>query len=246
MTRALFVTLLVLMAGPAFAGQNVTYTVGGGQYEGYLAKSYGPSAGLVVIVHDWDGLTGYEKKRAEMLAGMGYDAFAVDLYGKGNRPSTLAAKRAETGKLRKDRAAMRARMLGGLAEARRLASGSTVVMGYCFGGGAVLEMARSGQASGVRGYATFHGDLSKPAGESYPANTPPMLIEHGGADTSVKMSAVTALVGDLEKARIKYEIQVFSGTPHAFTVFGTKRYRKTADTQSWAAFSEFLKQRLGG
>ena len=118
-------------------------------------------------------------------------------------------------------------------------------MGYCFGGAAVLELARSGKAKGIKGYATFHGGLSTPKGQSYPANTAPILIAHGGADASIKMSHVAALSEGLEKAGVSYEIQVYSGAPHAFTVFGSSRYQKRADNKSWAAFASFLKVNLG-
>ena len=237
--------LVVLMSQSALAGEKVTYSVEGDDYEGYLAKASGESAGLVLVIHDWDGLTDYEVKRAEMLAALGYDAFALDLFGKGNRPTDTAGKRALTGKLRQDRARMLSLIRGGLAEARRQAGGDVVVMGYCFGGGAVLELARSGEAR-VKGYVTFHGSLATPAGQSYPKDTPPLLIAHGGADTSVKMSHVAALSEELETAGISYEIQVYSGAPHAFTVIGSSRYRETADRRSWVAFSDFLKVNLGG
>ncbi len=237
--------LVVLMSQSALAGEKITYSVNGNDYEGYLAKASGESAGLVLVIHDWDGLTDYEVKRSEMLASMGYDAFALDLFGKGNRPADTAAKRALTGKLRKNRAMMLSLIRGGLAEARRQAGGDVVVMGYCFGGGAVLELARSGKAR-VKGYVTFHGSLATPAGQSYPKGTPPMLIAHGGADTSVKMSHVAALSEELEAAAISYEIQVYSGAPHAFTVIGSGRYRETADRKSWNAFSDFLTVNLGG
>ncbi len=238
--------LMVLMLEPVLAGENITYSVNGHEYEGYLAKASGESAGLVLVVHDWDGLTDYEIKRSEMLAGLGYDAFAIDLFGKGNRPVETAAKKAETGKLYKDRAKMLSLVLGGLAGARRHVAGDAVVMGYCFGGGGVLELARSGKAEGVKGYVTFHGGLATPEGQSYPANTPPILIAHGGADKAVKMSHVAALSEELEKAGISYEIQIYSGAPHAFTVIGSGRYRETADRKSWNAFSDFLKVNLGG
>ena len=230
----------------AGAGQVVDYTVNGGAYEGYSATAYGKSKGLVLVIHDWDGLTEYEVKRAEMLAGMGYDAFAVDLYGKGNRPVETGAKKAETGKLYKDREKMRKLILGGLAEARRKSTGKAVVMGYCFGGAAVLELARSGKAGGIAGYATFHGGLKTPEGQSYPKDTAPILILHGGADTSITMDHVAGLSKELETTGVPYEIQVYSGAPHAFTVFGSKRYRDVADSHSWDAFSDFLTTNLAG
>ena len=236
----------VVVSFGANAGQPVDYTVGGASFEGYSATAMGTSKGLVLVIHDWDGLTDYEVKRAEMLAEMGYDAFAVDLYGKGNRPADTGAKKAETAKLYKDRELMRSLILGGLDKARALGGGDAVVMGYCFGGAAVLELARSGKAANVRGFATFHGGLSTPEGQSYPQGTAPILVAHGGADTSITMDHVAALSKELEAAKVNYEIQVYSGAPHAFTVFGSKRYRDRADMQSWNAFKGFLGSYLAG
>lgn len=239
-----FMAAMLPMA--AVAGDSLTYSVDGANYEGYAAPSVGDSKGLVVIIHDWDGLTDYEKQRADMLAEMGYDAFAVDLFGKGNRPETTDGKRAETGKLYGDRAKMRSLLMGGYAAARDISDGPAVVMGYCFGGAATLEMARAGSAQNVAGYATFHGGLSTPEGQSYQGSTPPLLIAHGGADTSVTMDDVAALSKELEAAGVTYEIEVYSGAPHAFTVFGSNRYREVADQQSWKAFQEFLDTQLAG
>ncbi len=248
--HALFLSLALLAAafigtaGSSVAGEAVTYEAGGSQYEGYFAKADGTSKGLVIVIHDWDGLTDYEVKRADMLAEMGYDAFAVDLYGKGNRPVETGAKKAETGKLYNDREKMRSLILAGLAEARTRSDMPAVVMGYCFGGAATLELARSGQAENVKGYATFHGGLKTPEGQSYSKNSGPILVAHGGAD-HIPMEDVAQLSKELEAAGVTYEIQVYSGAPHAFTVFGSNRYRERADKQSWDAFSDFLKENLG-
>ena len=245
LSKYIFVGLVsALLPLSAMAGQKVTYSSNGASYEGYSAAAKGASKGLVLVIHDWDGLTGYEEKRAEMIAAQGYDAFAVDLYGKGNRPVETGAKKGETGKLYKDREKMRRLILAGLSEARKSFKGKTVVMGYCFGGAAVLELARSGKASNVAGYATFHGGLKTPKGQSYPKSTAPILIAHGGADKAIPMDQVADLSKELEAAGVSYEMQVYSGAPHAFTVIGSPRYRKVADTQSWSAFSGFLKTNL--
>jgi len=236
----------ICFATSAWAGEAVTYEVDGAAYEGYHADAGADARGLVLIIHDWDGLTDYERKRADMLAEMGYDAFAVDLYGKGNRPVETGAKKAETGRLYNDREKMRTLILAGLEEARRLGGGEAVVMGYCFGGAATLELARSGQAENVAGYASFHGGLSTPEGQSYAADTPPLLIAHGGADSSITMDDVAQLSRELEAAGVTYEIEVYSGAPHAFTVFGSDRYQERADRKSWDAFSELLENTLGG
>jgi dienelactone hydrolase len=235
-----------LLPFAAQAGESVVYSVDGGSYEGYSAPAQGTAKGLVVIIHDWDGLTDYEVRRAEMLAEMGYDAFAVDLYGEGNRPVETGAKKAETGKLYNDREKMRSLILGGIAEARKLNGGPAVVMGYCFGGAAVLELARSGQGPDIAGYATFHGGLSTPPGQSYPSDTAPILVAHGGADSAISMGDVAALSEELESAGVTYQIEVYSGAPHAFTVFGSDRYQERADQESWEEFQEFLAVNLAG
>jgi dienelactone hydrolase len=236
--------VLALFSSGLAAGNSVNYTVDGQEYEGYFEQAQGQSRGLVVIVHDWDGLTGYEIKRAQMLSAMGYDAFAVDVYGKGVRPTELEGKKAEAGKLYSDRARMRSLVLGGLNEARNHSGKSVVVAGYCFGGAVTLELARSGQAGEVAGYASFHGGLATPEGQGYAGNKAPIFIAHGGADKAVKMGEVAALAEELEASGISYEIEVYSGAPHAFTVFGSDRYRETADRKSWAAFEDFLKETM--
>lgn len=247
--RGLFTSVLVFVisvtvSSAVLAGDNVDYAAGDMQLEGYKAPAKGASKGLVLVIHDWDGLTDYERKRADMLAEMGYDAFALDLYGKGNRPTDTGAKKAEMGKLYNDREKMRSLILAGLSEARKLNGGKAVVMGYCFGGAATLELARSGKAENIGGYATFHGGLSTPEGQEYSKDTPPLFIAHGGADTSITMDHVADLSKRLEAAGVTYEIEVYSGAPHAFTVFGSDRYRKVADEKSWATFTEFLKTNL--
>ena len=238
--------MLAILPLTAMAGEKVTYSIAGEAFEGYRATAQGTSKGIVVVIHDWDGLTGYEERRADMLAAMGYDAFALDLYGKGNRPVETGAKKAETGRLYSDRGRMRALILGGLEEARAGGGGRAVVMGYCFGGAAALELARSGEAGNVVGYATFHGGLQTPEGQSYGAGTPPLLIAHGGADRGISMDHVAGLANELEAAGVAYDIEVYSGAPHGFTVFGSRAYREKADRKSWAAFTTFLDENLGG
>src|SRR5262245_43568037 len=104
-----FALALVMTLSPlaVHAGEAVPYTVDGEAFEGYRATPSGASKGLVVIVHTWSGLTAYEEKRADMIAALGYDAFALDLYGKGNRPADLDAKKGEAAKLYNDRARMK-------------------------------------------------------------------------------------------------------------------------------------------
>ncbi len=230
------------LAGPvALAGETVTYEIDGAAYEGYMAEATRGAKGLVIVIHDWDGLTDYEIIRAEMLADMGYDAFAVDLYGQGNRPDTTEAKKAEVGKLYNDREAMRTRILAGIDTARKATGeGQAAVMGYCFGGSAVLELARSGQGEEIAAYASFHGGLSTPDGQDYSAVDAPILIAHGGADAGIPNSQAADLATRLEEAGKPYLLEIYSGAPHAFTVFGSSRYREDADAKSWESFSQML------
>ncbi|WP_370584052.1 dienelactone hydrolase family protein [Motiliproteus sp. SC1-56] len=231
------------MAASVWAGSDVLYQVDGEDYQGYYT-SPGSSAPLVILIHDWDGLTDYEVKRAEMLADMGYAVFAADLFGAGVRPTEVADKRQHTGELYKDREKMRALMDGALQTAKEQGANidNALAAGYCFGGAAVLEWARAGAP--LKGFATFHGGLKTPEGQDYSATKAPLLVMHGSADTAITLDDYVTLAKELEAAGISHEMITYGGAPHAFTVFGSDRYREDADQRSWASFSRFLAQQL--
>ena len=235
---ALFSVLLVATTAAA-AGQNITYEVEGQAYEGYYTGS-AAGAPLVLLIHDWDGLTDYEVKRADMLAKMGYAVFAADLFGAGVRPTEVKDKRQHTGELYKDRDKMRALLNGALEQAGKLGADTTnaVAMGYCFGGAAVLEMARSG--ADMKGFVTFHGGLKTPEGQDYSRTRGRVLILHGTADKAITMDQFADLANELEVQGVAHEMITYGGAPHAFTVFGAERYREDADKKSWQRFTEFL------
>ncbi|WP_336273055.1 dienelactone hydrolase family protein [Vreelandella indica] len=240
---------LLALALPALAfspaGEDISYSVNGEDFQGYFITGGNNAKGSVLIVHDWDGLDDYERQRADMLAERGYDVFAVDLYGAGNRPQAVDDKRAATNRLYQDRERMRALTLGGLAQAREQgAAEQTVIMGYCFGGAVALEIARSGEADNIASYASFHGGLTTPEGQDYSSETPPIFIAHGGADSSVSLEDVANLAEKLETTGITYEVGIYSGAPHAFSVFGSDAYHERADQRSWTAFNAWLDQRL--
>ena len=228
----------------AKAGTDVSYQVDGKPYQGYYAAAGDKEAPLVLLLHDWDGLTDYEIKRADMLAALGYQVFAADLFGAGIRPTKVEDRRQHTGELYKDREKMRRLMLGALeeAEARGADSGNAVAMGYCFGGAAVLELARSG--ADLKGFATFHGGLSTPEGQDYEAVQGEVLVMHGTADTAISMDQFAALAKDLESFGVPHEMITYGGAKHAFTVFDGDRYDKDADYKSWKRFLTFLENRL--
>lgn len=235
--------LFIFVTAASAAGRSVSYTINGATYEGYYIRP-ADKAPLVLLIHDWDGLTGYEIKRAEMLAKMGYAVFAADLFGAGVRPTAIEDKRQHTGELYQDRIKMRALIAGALKKAESLGADTTncVVMGYCFGGAAVLEYARSGAQ--MKGFVTFHGGLSTPVGQDYTKTQGHLLILHGTADTAITMTDFASLAVELEKHKVDHEMITYSGAPHAFTVFDSGNYRADADRKSWRRFSEFLDETL--
>ncbi len=236
-----FVLSIVSTAGAA--GTPVTYQVDGKPYEGYYV-SPSTKAPFILLIHDWDGLTDYEVKRADMLADLGFAVFAADLFGAGIRPTELEDKKRCTGELYQDRAKMRVLIQGALdaAKSKGVNVENAVAMGYCFGGTAVLEFARSG--AGMKGFVTFHGGLRTPEGQSYSKTKGKLLILHGSADTSVTMDDFASLTKELERFSVPHEMVAFGGAPHAFTVFGTDRYRQDADQKSWQRFTGFLNDNL--
>ncbi|UTW12727.1 dienelactone hydrolase family protein [Marinobacterium rhizophilum] len=245
MRALLGVLSLSLVSASALAdGKAVTYTVDGQAYEGYYV-SPGSKVPLVLLIHDWDGLTDYEVRRAEMLSDMGYAVFAADLFGAGVRPTAMEDKRQHTGELYKDREKMRALMNGALEAARAQGANTdlAVAAGYCFGGAAVLELARSGAP--LQGFATFHGGLSTPQGQDYSTTQGKLLVLHGSADTAISLSDFAGLGTELESAGVPHEMITYSGAPHGFTVFDSESYREEADRQSWKRFATFLDEQLG-
>ena len=241
----IYLFLLFWVSTTAFGatGAAVTYQVDGQSYEGYYI-SPSAQAPLLLLIHDWDGLTDYEIKRADMLADLGYAVFALDLFGAGVRPTEVKDKRQHTGELYQNREKMRALMKGALDAARSRGAnvGNAVAFGYCFGGAAVLELARSG--ADLKGFVTFHGGLQTPEGQNYAKARGKILILHGTADSAITMDQFAGLAKELEAAGIDHEMITYGGAPHAFTVFGGDRYQEAADKKSWKRFTEFLADTL--
>lgn len=240
---SIFLFLSVYSHALAVQGGSVIYQVDGQAYEGYYI-SPSDTAPLVVLMHDWDGLTGYEITRANMLADLGYAVFALDLFGAGIRPKELEDKRQHTGELYKNREKMRTLIKGALDTARAKGAnlGNAVAAGYCFGGAAVLELARSG--ADFKGYVTFHGGLKTPEEQNYDQTRGKILIMHGSADSAISLDEFVALAKELESTGIDHEMITYGGAKHAFTVLGGERYQETADKNSWLRFTQFLAHTL--
>lgn len=235
----LFFTSAILLAG----GKYVTYKVDGKKYEGYYT-SPSKNAPLVFMVHDWDGITDYEIKRAKMLSELGYATFAVDLFGKDVKPKKIEEKKKLTSALYQNREKMRLLLNSGLKIAKKEGANinNAIGLGYCFGGTAILEMARSGTE--LKKYIPFHGGLATPKGQNYSKTKGEIIVFHGTADKAVSMQEFADLAVELEASKIGHEMLTYSGAPHAFSVFGSKRYHKKADENSWARFTQVLDETL--
>ena len=242
-----FLAALAICSLPlsAQAGEPVTYDVGGIAFEGYVATPEGESRGTVLIVHDWDGMTDYEERRADMLAEAGYTAFAIDVYGAETDPQGFEEYRALSGALYGDRETFRERLMGSIMAAGDLpgATENMVIMGYCFGGAAVLEAARAG--ADLNGFVSFHGGLPTPEGQDWSqANGAPVMFFHGSADPVSGIGDLAQVMDELVEAGIPHGAEIYGGARHTFTVFGSNDYVEAADEDSWAGFLAFLDHAL--
>lgn len=250
--------LMVALATPVGFAQaqileeRVVYPVAGQTYEGFFVRNqgFGDRQPIVLLVHDWDGLGAYEQRRAQMLAEQGYATFAIDLYGQGIRPATLDEARTESGKLYNDRSLLRSRLLGSMERAKQLPGvdpSRMVAIGYCFGGASVLELARSG--ADVDGVVSFHGGLTTPEGQNYDGFNGSVLILHGADDPFAPLSEVMALAQALSEAKVSYDMELYGGAQHSFTVWTANRegakYDAQADRYSWRSLLTFLNQVFG-
>lgn len=232
--------------------ENVEYKDGKAELEGFLAydDSVKTPRPAVIIVHQWMGLTDHEKEHAKMLAEQGYVAFALDVYGKGFRPTNPSEAGTLSGKYKEDRKLLRNREMAAynlIKKDKRVDSKHIVVMGYCFGGMGALELGRDGAA--LAGIVSFHGALSNPNPQDVKKIKSPVLILHGAIDPNVKKEEVDIFVKEMNDAKIDYEFISYANAVHGFTqkMSGTDpskgvAYNERADRRSWVAFMDFLKE----
>jgi len=245
---------MFLMAGPAMAGETVTYKDGDTVLEGYLARADMSDAPIILVVHQWKGLTENEKLRADMLAKEGYNALAVDMYGKGVRPSDDKTAGELAGKYKNDPQMARQRMTAALNYARSLKDVDTsrvAVIGYCFGGTMALELARSG--ADIKSVLSFHGGLATKAPVTKPGVIKASIaVFHGSDDPHVTHDEVKAFRDEMNAAGVDWEFTEYAHAVHAFTQKDAGNdnskgaaYNEKADKRSWAAGLDFLKETLG-
>lgn len=237
---------------PGIKEENITYTGDNITMNGFVAYDSGSTAKrpAVLIIHEWWGLNDYPKMRARELAKLGYIAFAMDMYGNGQTVDNpdAAGKMAmpfysnpQKAKARIDAA------LAALKKYNETDTGKIAAIGYCFGGGMVLNAARLGE--NVKGVVSFHGSLL-----GTPANKDllkaKVLVCHGANDQFVKKEEVDRFKKQMDSIKADYTFKAYSGATHAFTnpnatEAGKKfnipiAYHPAADTASWKDMQMFF------
>jgi dienelactone hydrolase len=257
MQKALGFFLTLLLAASAFAKvkvETVEYKDGDTVLQGAVAydtvqlKKHKTLPG-VVIVHDWMGVSDYVMMRAEQMAQLGYLAFVADIYGKGVRPKNAQEAGALAGQYKDgDRKGLRSRVTAAyntLVADKRVNKNKITAMGYCFGGTAVLEMARL--ALPMTGVVTFHGGLSAVSPDDAKKIKTKLLILHGALDPFVNAAEVAQFQKELNEAGVNYEFVSYSGAVHAFTekqagndIKAGAAYNEQADRRSFMAMQNFF------
>ena len=247
--------LILLAAAPVAAAvhtETVEYKQDSAVLEGYLAydeAAAGRRPG-VLVVHEWKGITAYEKKRAEQLAALGYVAFVADIYGKGVRPATNEEAGKVSGVYRSNRGLLRSRALAGLDVLKgfgRTDAGRIAAIGYCFGGTTVLELARSG--ADISGVVTFHGVLDTPNPGDAKNIKGKVLVLAGADDPFVPEAQRVAFQDEMEKAGVDWQMVLYGGAVHSFTNPASGNnpsngaaYNEKADKRSWEAMRLFFNE----
>lgn len=260
MIKNLLLSLIITLAAcslsqAAVVGQEISYRAGEVELKGYLAydDSITSKRPGVLVVHEWWGHNTYVRKRAEMLAAAGYIALAVDMYGDGRQ----AAHPEEAGKfaaaVRNNLPLARKRFLAGLEVLQanpRTDGGKLAAIGYCFGGGVVLQMARDGMD--LKGVASFHGALDSGERAKPGAVKAEVLVFNGGADQLVSQESIQDFLKEMTVAEADFTFRSLPGARHSFTNPDADRlgaefklplaYQERADKESWRDTLAFFKR----
>ena len=234
----------------AIKSEIIEYKQGDTTLEGVLIYDdavKGPRPG-VLIVHQWLGITDYEKGRAKQLAELGYVAFCADIYGKGVRPKDTKEAGVEATKYKTDRKLLRARANAGLDVLKKsdhVDAKHVAAIGYCFGGTTVIELARSG--ADVAGVVSFHGGLDSPTPADGKNIKGKVLACHGADDPFVPAKDLAAFEDEMRQANVDWTLIKYGGAVHSFTqpMAGNDNskgaaYNEKADHRSWKALELFL------
>jgi dienelactone hydrolase len=241
------------VAGQHIDGQEVTYSADGVTMKGYLAYDSnlkGKRPG-VLVVHEWWGHNEYARERARMLAALGYTALAVDMYGNGKQAMHPKDAGKFSAELMKNFDTASARFLAALEylkKQRTVDAHKIAAVGYCFGGGIVLNMARQGVD--LRGVASFHGSLAavKPAEPG--VIKAKILVLHGADDKFTTKEQIESFRQEMKNAGADFKFISYPGAMHSFTNPEADKYARKfnlplgynagADKKSWAEMKNFL------
>ncbi len=251
LTSLFLAASLATGAHAALVEKAVTYQQGGATLEGFHVydDAVAGKRPAVLVIHQWTGLSDYEKRRSRMLAEMGYNVFAADIYGKGVRPQPPEAGK-EAGKYKGDRTLYQARLTAALDQLKadeRTDGTKVVAIGYCFGGTGVLELARSGAE--IAGVVSFHGGLDAAEGMTAAAGKIPakVLVLHGAVDPYVPAAQVAAFEKEMTDAKADWQLVSYGGAVHSFTHKEAgddpskgAAYQEAADRRSWEAMKVFF------
>jgi dienelactone hydrolase len=253
MKRALLSTVITLFAVCGWSAvqvEPVEYAAGGTVLKGYIAAdtSAKDKRPAVIVVHEWWGCNDYAKRRAAMLAELGYVGFALDMYGGGRVTTSPAEAGHWAGEIRANPRLARERFEAALAKVKYhpLTDPDRVAaIGYCFGGTVCLEMARAGLP--LAGVASFHGTLTTTSPAAAGRVKARILVLHGDADPMVPESQVKALEAEMRAAGADLKVVRYAGAKHSFTNPDADRvgiegvaYDKAADEASWQELKSFL------
>lgn len=252
LTCTLFVAASTLASNAAMHTETVDYKEGDTTLEGFVAYDdaiQGPRPGILVV-HQWMGLTDYEKMRAEMLAKLGYVAFCADIYGKGVRPKNTQEAGQQAGKYKRDRQLLRARVNAGLAALRQqpqIDQKRVGAIGYCFGGTTAIELARSG--ADIAGIVSFHGGLDSPTPADGKNIKCKVLVCHGADDPFSSPQDIAAFENEMRHGGVDWQLIKYGGAVHSFTQPSAGNdnskgaaYNAKADKRSWEAMTQFFNE----
>jgi dienelactone hydrolase len=246
-------------AQAAIKEEPVTYKDGETTMKGFVVYDDASKAKRpgVIVVHEWWGITKHVHEEARKLAGQGYTAFIVDMYGDGKTADNPKDAGALSGAVRKDPAAMQSRFN---AAKTTLSKHATVdakkigAIGFCFGGSVVLDMARAG--SDLAGVAAFHAGLGAAGAKAEPGKVKAkVLVLNGADDPFIKPDSVDDFKKEMESAKVDYRYVNYPGAVHAFTnPEATEKgkqfnlplaYNAEADKQAKAEMAKFFSGLLG-
>ena len=225
MNKTCIALALAGMVGAAEAAVVVkphAYEIAGETYEGLLVYDDSvttPRPGLL-MVPNWLGVTERSAEKAARAAGDKYVVFMADLYGKAVRPSNPDEAKAAVTSVRGDRPLMRKRTQAAVDAFKSqqevaLADGKMAAIGFCFGGGAVLELARSG--SDLDAFVSFHGNLDTPNPDDAKQIKAPVLVLHGADDPAVPKEQVDAFIAEMKATDADWQMNIYGNAVHSFT-----------------------------